>query len=337
MLDKLAFVLLFACLMLCIGILKHNNVLNPVYSLLQSKIKNKRVLMAILSSVFGILPVPGRVTLATGCFDTCTKVHKHRGDLGILAYLSTHHYYLWSPLEKSVLLVLGGLGLTYPEFVMIMLPYIATLLVCTWYYIFFVMKDIDDVVIQFEPERCWKKFIDTTILVASIILACCDILPIHYIYTSVLLYLICRYKPTVKQLVTYLDYKMLLFTTVVISLSYHVHKHVDTIHDILGGLSGNYGAHVALLFSFCASFLLGSSSKFSGIVVLLVPIYGIATLPVFYIVDFCGYLLSPMHKCVLISNRYFKTKYVAFYKIVGIICLILTTLTIINYYMKITL
>lgn len=332
MLDKLSFVLLFACLMLSIGILKHNNVLNPIYSLLQSKIKNKRVLMSILSSVFGILPVPGRVTLATGCFDTCTKVNKHRGDLGILAYLSTHHYYLWSPLEKSVLLVLGGLGLTYPQFIMIMLPYIATLLACTWYYIFFVMKDIDDIVIQFEPEWCWKKMTDTLVLITSIILACCDVFQIHYIYLCVLLYLICRYRPNIKQLISYLDFKMLLFASIVIALSYYIHTHIDTVHSILGDLSSNYGAHVALLFSFFASFLLGSSSKFSGIVVLLVPIYGIATLPIFYIVDFCGYLLSPMHKCVLISNRYFKTKLVAFYKIVGIICLLLIMLTLINYY-----
>lgn len=332
MIDKLSFILLFACLMMCVGILKHNQVLNPVYSLLQSKIKNKRVLMCILSAVFGVLPVPGRVTLATGCFDTCTKMHKHRGDLGILAYLSTHHYYLWSPLEKSVLLVLGGLGLTYPEFITTMLPYIITLLLCTWYYIFFIMKDVEDVMIDFEHERCWKKTIDTTVLVSSLILACCDIMPLYYIYAGVLFYLVCRYKPTVNQLISYLDYKMLLFATGVIILAYHTNKHIDTIHDVLDVLSGNYGAHVALLLSFMASFLLGSSSKFSGIVVLLVPVYGIATLPIFYIVDFCGYLLSPMHKCVLISNRYFKTKYVAFYRVVGIICLLLIMLTIINYY-----
>lgn len=332
MLDKLSFVLLFASLMLCVGILKHNNVLNPIYSLLQNKIKNKRVLMSILSTVFGILPVPGRVTLATGCFDKCTKMHRHRGDLGVLAYLSTHHYYLWSPLEKSVLLVLGGLGLTYSEFLIMMLPYIAVLLVCTWFYIFFVMRDIEDVVIKFEAEWCWKKLLDTLVLVTAIVLACCDVISIHYIYTSVLLFLMCRYKPNIQQLISYIDFKMLTFTAMVIILSYHVHKHVDTIHDMLGSLSGNYGAHVALLFSFVASFLLGSSSKFSGIVVLLTPVYGLAMLPVFYIVDFCGYLLSPMHKCVLISNRYFKTKFVAFYKIVGIICLILIMQTIIIFY-----
>ena len=332
MIEKLLFIPLFACLMMCVGILKHNNVLDPVYAAIQKKVTNKRLLMTILSGMFGILPVPGRITLATGCFDTCTRMHKNRGQLGILAYLSTHHYYLWSPVEKSVLIVLAGLGLSYPEFIMIMLPYLATLMICTWFYIFFVMDDIDDIVLDFGEGTSGWKWLDSAIVVICILTGCVGVVPLPAVYLVALIYLLLRYRPKLKQLISYIDIKLLAFATIVIATGYLVHTHVEQIHNILGHLAGNYGAHVALLCSFIASFLLGSSSKFAGIVVLLVPVYGIAMLPIFYIVDFCGYLLSPMHKCVLISNRYFKTKFVAFYNIVGIICLILIMQTIINYY-----
>ena len=212
--------------------------------------------MTVLSGVFGVLPVPGRITLATGCFDTCTTKHKHRGELGILAYLSTHHYYLWSPMEKSVLLVLAGLGITYTQFIGIMLPYIVTLLVCTWYYIFFIMKTVDDVVVEFEYEYDLMKFVDVFVIISCIAVGCVSVLPLASVYSVALLYLVCRYRPTISQLVSYLDYKLLVFAAVVIALSYQLHKHVDTVHSMLGHLSTGYGAHVAVCASFIASFLL---------------------------------------------------------------------------------
>jgi molecular chaperone DnaK len=57
-------------------------------------------------------------------------------DLRIIDYLSTHHYYWWSPLEKTIVLPMAALGITYGQ----MLSYtFVPLIIClayTWWFIF---------------------------------------------------------------------------------------------------------------------------------------------------------------------------------------------------------
>ena len=44
-------------------------------------------------------------------------------------------------------------------------------------------------------------------------------------------------------------------------------------------------------------------------------IYSRQNLPWFFAIDFAGYLLSPMHKCVAIGMLYFNTKFSYYSKI----------------------
>ena len=85
----------------------------------------------------GVLPIPGRVALSAPLLDAIAPPDKkRRSEFGIIDYLSTHHYYWWSPLEKTIILPMAALGITYGE----MLQYtFAPLLIClgyTWWYIF---------------------------------------------------------------------------------------------------------------------------------------------------------------------------------------------------------
>jgi len=181
LLIKESFLVVIASVMVLVGVMKENLVLEPVYYYIQKYIKNKKMLLCAMSTVYGILPIPGRITVATGMFDTCTDKKKDRGELGILAYLSTHHYYLWSPLEKSVLLVLAGTGMSYIDFISAMGIYIGILLVTTYYYVAFVMKDVSSVIKSFDRGNIsmkWGfannllKFTDTGVLIAGV-LSCC--------------------------------------------------------------------------------------------------------------------------------------------------------------------
>ena len=63
---------------------------------------------------------------------------------------------------------------------------------------------------------------------------------------------------------------------------------------------------------------MGSSSRFGAFTVILSSIYGIEYLPWFFAIDFSGYMLSPMHKCVAIGKMYFGTKLSHYVKILGI-------------------
>lgn len=67
------------------------------------------------------------------------------------------------------------------------------------------------------------------------------------------------------------------------------------------------------LLAFVASFSMGSSSKFAAITVLLSTVFGKEYLPWFFALDYTGYLLTPVHDCVMIGKRYFGTSYKTYY------------------------
>ena len=111
--------------------------LNDVYSLAKRYVKDARIMIIITSLIGGVLPIPGRVALSAPLLDAIAPPDKkRRSEFGIIDYLSTHHFYWWSPLEKTIILPMAALGITYGE----MLHYtFAPLLIClgyTWWYIF---------------------------------------------------------------------------------------------------------------------------------------------------------------------------------------------------------
>jgi hypothetical protein len=333
LLAKECVVLTIMSIMVCVGIFKDKGTLDVIYYTLQQRIPNKNILMCLLSTIYGILPIPGRVSIATGMFDTWTCKKQDRSELGVLAYLSTHHYYLWSPMEKSVLIVLAGTGISYIDFICSMGIYIGIFLIVTYYYVVFVVKDLDAIITDFPPvDIKLGSATDSLILLGGVVACCMQMFSILYFFPIYALYMVVRHRPSLSTILKSIDFKLLLTVAVVVLVSYIIQQHTAEIQAHAYKLSTLYGLHVAIFVSFFAALLLGSSSRFAAITVIMTSMFGIAYLPLFYIVDFCGYLLSPFHKCVSISNLYFNTKFVAFYKAVGIITLILLTTSIINFF-----
>ena len=114
-----------------------------------------------------------------------------------------------------------------------------------------------------------------------------------------------------QKILKYIDWKLLGFIAIIIVMANIAQRDSHLIYEALktSGLdiTSTGGFLLISLMSFIGSFILGSSSRFAAITVLLVSIYGIAYLPWFFAVDFCGYILSPMHKCLAIGKGYFKT------------------------------
>ena len=319
--------------MIAVNILKSNNVLDSVYYFLQIHIKNKKILLCILSTIYGILPIPGRIMVAASMLDTCTDESKDRTGLGIIAYLSTHHYYLWSPLEKSVLIVLASTGITYIQFINSMSMYIGITLILTYGYIVFMMKDIDNIVVTFQkPEEgeSKKSMIAVLLLCVTILLCCIDSSVILYAFPIYTLYLYLKYNP--KKILQQIDYKLIFWIGVIIAVSTLLQTHTEEIKLYAENLATVYGLHAALIVSFLTAVLLGSSSRFAAVTVIMTSIFGLIYMPLFYIVDYCGYLLSPSHKCVSIGNMYFKTKLIIFYKTIGLLSLVLISTAIVHYF-----
>jgi hypothetical protein len=60
---------------------------------------------------------------------------------------------------------------------------------------------------------------------------------------------------------------------------------------------------------------MGSSGKYAGLVSILVKGFGIHYLTWFLCVEYAGYIISPMHKCLLIGQQYFGTPLKKYYSI----------------------
>lgn len=142
-----------AAIMLFAAWAKKTNFFMPVYRFVAKNVKSKRAVVAIISAISGVLPIEGRVTVSAGFLDTIAPNNNKRRLYGIIDYLSTHHYYFWSPLEKTVILPIAVLGLSYWGFIQLVWPLIVTCLVVGLFYIFFVLKE-EDVAIDLEKSEC---------------------------------------------------------------------------------------------------------------------------------------------------------------------------------------
>lgn len=269
LLNGIWFVLFVIGIMALTSFVNAKGYLVPFYSFLERKIKSKRLLVALVSAISGILPVPGRTIISAGALDTLAPDDSRRKNFGLINYLSTHHYYLWSPLEATVLIPLSVLGITYFQFIGMVAPLLITLLLITLYYIFFVLKE-DDVVIK-KVQRKEQEF---------------------KLYKSI-------------------KWDVALFVAIVIIIGNALKLYSDSIL----GFFMNYNSSIffAGIIAFVTSFILGSSSKFAGITTLLVSIFGLNYLPLLFSLGYAGYLISPTHKCLVITKTYFGLD-VSFYR-----------------------
>jgi hypothetical protein len=146
------YVAFLALVMLLAAWAKRTNIFMPLYRWIALNVKSKRAVVAIISAISGILPIEGRVTVSAGFLDTIAPNDNRKRIYGIIDYLSTHHYYFWSPLEKTVILPMAVLSLSYFDFLILVWPLIATCLIVGLFYIFFVLKE-EDIAIDLDKKQ----------------------------------------------------------------------------------------------------------------------------------------------------------------------------------------
>jgi len=121
------FLILLASVMGLSFAAKKTQVFLPFYSWISRTVKSKRAVVALISMFSGVLPISGRVAISAGALDTIApEDQKKRKNYGIIDYLSTHHFYFWSPLEATVLLPMAALNISYWELMGRVWPLLAT-------------------------------------------------------------------------------------------------------------------------------------------------------------------------------------------------------------------
>jgi hypothetical protein len=299
------YLILLAAVMALAFAAKKTQVFMPLYAWIATTVKSKRAVVALISMLSGVLPISGRVAVSAGALDTIAPENqKKRKNYGIIDYLSTHHFYFWSPLEATVILPMAALSISYWELMSRIWPLLATAIIIILFYIFRVLKE-DDIEIVIPDKSLKKKDKEPWQLEADA-------------------------KRDRKQLVEYA--RVIVFTAIVIVISNIVKANFETINQWVEDAHKNNLLILVAFSGFLASFALGSSSKFAGFVVLSVGVFGIETLPLFFAVDYAGYMLSPAHKCLVVGKSYFRTPLKDYYKAIFALVIPLVLVGITLYY-----
>lgn len=254
------------------------DVFQPLYGFIAGKVKSKRAVVALTSAVSGVLPIEGRVTVSAAVLSTMAPENEKRKKYGVLDYLATHHFYFWSPIEKTVIVPMAALGISYGALLGLVWPMLATMVIATLWYIFGVLKEDDvDIVIRGSREKQdlnWRKELrkgSGTVFIVAIILLIAEFAKFYA--------------------------------------------------EQLGGLvekAQSSGWTIAVLLALAiGSFIMGSSGKYSGLLAIVLPVYGASYLPLLFTAAWAGYMLSPTHKCMIIGQRMFGSKLSDYYKVVS--------------------
>ena len=135
LLKDISYLWMIVFIMISAGLAKEYELFAPAYAYVRNVFRSNKFVLVILSAIGGILPIEGRVTVSAGLLDTVAPKCGHgREKMGIVDYLSTHHYYMWSPLEKTVIIPIAAFGLTYGAWLGMIWPLlVASLLFIAWY------------------------------------------------------------------------------------------------------------------------------------------------------------------------------------------------------------
>jgi hypothetical protein len=308
--------------MISAGLAKEYALFAPAFAYVRNTFRSNKFVVVLLSAIGGILPIEGRVTVSAGLLDTVAPKSGHgREKLGIVDYLSTHHYYLWSPLEKTVILPIAAFGLTYVAWLGLIAPLlVVSFLFITWY----IWSQVHDEEIVITPGNFKLSSVMRNVLPMFVAIG-------MYIYNKdwmigcfgflSLYYIIITQQWNIKKLMSYVRWDVLVWVGAVIALGNYMKTYDASWQAMLKGSMLDphtfVGMAVISAIGFLASFLMGSSGKFVAIAVLMAQVFGVEYFLWFFAIDFAAYLVSPTHKCVMIGNRYFGTPLGTYYKALG--------------------
>ena len=301
-------------IMFVTGILKEKGYLMDIFRLLEQKVKSKKMVVFLVSLFGGVLPIPGRVALSASMLNSIAPVdNKKRKKFGIIDYLATHHYYLWSPLEKTVVIPMAVLGLSYTGFMSYIWPLLLITGLYITYYILSLKDDEIDIEVNDDPIN-WKNVYLVVLPFLATILMCVFFTDYYFgFFTGFTLWLI-YYSKSWNQLFGYINWELIWIVAVVIILGNLVGNYYSQMESHINQYSTPSGILIVSMLGFLSSFLLGSSAKYASIVSLLTSVFGIQYFVLFFTLEYAGYLISPSHKCLPIGQKYFHTGFMTYLK-----------------------
>lgn len=322
LLKDISYLWMIFFIMISAGLAKEYALFAPAFAYVRNTFRSNKFVVVLLSAIGGILPIEGRVTVSAGLLDTVAPKEGHgREKLGIVDYLSTHHYYMWSPLEKTVILPIAAFGLTYTAWLGLIAPLLIVSIVFITWYIWSQVHDEDITITpgNFKLSAVLRNVIPMFVAVGLYIynsawmIGCFGFLTLYYI--------IITQQWNLKKLLTYVKWDVIIVVGAVIMLGNYMKSHNGEFEAVIKGIGLDPHTFVGMLIisaiGFVVSFLMGSSGKFVAIAVLMAQVFGVEYFLWFFALDFAAYLVSPTHKCVMVGHKYFNTPLSTYYKALG--------------------
>jgi hypothetical protein len=313
-------------IMIVSGIAKDNRLFAGTYGFLKSKFKSNRLVIMLLSFVSGILPIEGRATVSAGILDTATSTNgdtASRKKLGIIDFLTTHHFYMWSPIEKPVLLPMAAFGLGYSAWLNLLWPLLVVSGLYIVLYCWLSVKENEVEIAENLDNYGFGEFAKNTLpfpaaIVAYMILGGEGPEAVFPVFGALLAYYIVITRSfNLARLSSYVNWTTVAIVAVVFASSGYMQEHRAWFEEVVKSIGLDMhtfkGVFYISLLTFLASFSMGSDGKFAALTVLMASAFGSEYLLWFFALDYCGYLLTPMHECVLIGKRYFGTSLTTYY------------------------
>ena len=330
LLKDISYLWMIFFIMITAGLAKEYALFAPAFAYVRNTFRSNKFVVVLLSAIGGILPIEGRVTVSAGLLDTVApKDGPGREKLGIVDYLANHHYYMWSPLEKTVILPIAAFGLSYSAFIGLVAPLLIVSILFISLYIWTQVKDEELVITpgNFKLSAVMRNVLPMFIALGTYIGLGGEehVFPIFGLLT--LYYVIITQQWSPKKLLGYIRWDVIAWVGAVIILGNYFKLYNGEFLTMIKstGLDPHTFAGMLAIsvVGFIISFLMGSSGKFIAVAVLMAQVFGVEYFLWFFAIEFTGYLLSPTHKCVMIGNRYFGTSIPTYYKALGTWALLL--------------
>jgi|GEM_PF-1897017 hypothetical protein len=330
-LESQIYVLFMIFIMISIGIIKEYNLFGEIYAWISNKTKSKRLTLFFISLFGGILPIPGRVAVSANMIyslvPNCNtrECKKSKSKLGIIDYISTHHYYLWSPLEKTIIIPMVALGLSYSAMMSYLWPLLTITVIFIFWYLFIKIKetDIEINLIDYETFSTVKLLKNILPFFLAIILLIIGFEAWKVFCSLTVYYILLTKEYNFKKILSFVNWKFIFLLSIIAflgKLAGTFDKQITEIIKTAVVIDASLGMQLFIGTSlvFCATLLLGSSSKFAGWVAIMVLIFGPQYLVWFFVVEFFAYNFSPTHKCIVVGTSLFETPIRRYLEIIGI-------------------
>lgn len=336
MLEMIDVLFGFWCILFSGAICLRIGVFDSIFRTISSVIPWTKPRIVVLSVVTSVLPVPGRIAVSAPILAASVSKDTDKDKLSTINYWSSHFWYLFSPMEKSIILTASLAGVTYSSLILSLIPAVIVLslvgLVCLYRMDFKEYANASYVTTYTDKATTMSSILAFSVALFvmfkynSIAAGMAPCLAISVVYAFVI------NKNAIRDSLP--DSDKIWFLGFVIAAAAMLKSELAGIDKWLIhlGICPSMTVPFVLVVAFLAGLITGSSSKMTAIGTLvavtllnfksLSPLHASLMLASVYMAEYAGYLLSPMHKCIHITKQHFDASYKKLYIGVGLMAIV---------------